>query len=130
MNGEKFKFGDILENGWAGEGNPHKRGVYLWTFVRTGRLNPGKYSKVRHDDGKLGEWPIDAKSKTSIVGTIFDVYQSEIEALKALLAEADQHIITIMSAIAGGNADAGQRFAANDPIVIKIRAALTGGDNG
>jgi len=29
MKDIKFKFGDIVENGWAGETNPHKRGVFV-----------------------------------------------------------------------------------------------------
>ncbi|TCU34122.1 hypothetical protein [Rhizobium azibense] len=67
-----FQFGDVIENGWASDDNPTKRGVFLYYKVRTGRLNPGKHAVLRSDGGSLGEFRIGKDSKLTKVGTIFD----------------------------------------------------------
>lgn len=78
---EKFKFGDIIQNGWASETNPRRCGVYLWSFHRTGRMNPGKHVKLLHDDGKTGELLISDEDKMEKIGTIFESRDREIERL-------------------------------------------------
>ena len=78
----RFKFGDIIENGYASDSNPKKRGVYLWSFNRTGRMNPGKHVKLLHDDGRTGELCISDDDKMTVVGTIFDAKVSEAIAAK------------------------------------------------
>lgn len=78
----RFKFGDIIENGWAGEGNPRKRGVYLRSFHRSGRMNPGHHVELQHEDGKRSEFLIADDDKLTKVGTIFDPLTSELERLR------------------------------------------------
>ena len=78
----RFKFGDIIENGYASDSNPRKRGVYLWSFTRAGRMNPGKHVKLLHDDGRTGELLISDDDKMTVVGTIFDAKVSEAIAAK------------------------------------------------
>lgn len=85
----RFKFGDIIENGYAADSNPTKRGVYLWTFNRTGRMNPGKHVKLRYEDGSTGELLISADDKMTVVGTIFDA------AIAAKSAENDRLRVAI-----------------------------------
>lgn len=41
------KFGDLVENGWASEGNPTRRGYFVQSFRRTGRMNPGLTWEIR-----------------------------------------------------------------------------------
>lgn len=80
--GARFKFGDIIENGWAADSNPTKRGIFLWSFNRTGRMNPGKHVKLLHDDGKTGELRISDDDNMTVVGSIFDEKVSEAIAAK------------------------------------------------
>lgn len=89
----RFKFGDIIENGWAADSNPRRRGIYLWSFNRTGRMNPGKHVKLLHDDGKTGELRISDDDKMTVVGTIFDAKVSEA------LAAKDAEIATLREAL-------------------------------
>lgn len=67
-----FEFGDIIENGWASDDNPTKRGVFIRYIRRTGKLNPGKHAVVRFDGGGLGEFRVDMEAKLQKVGSIFD----------------------------------------------------------
>jgi hypothetical protein len=52
----------------------------------------------------------------------------EAEMLKAL-KEAEDHMILMYSAIAGGDAGTGQRFADKDPVVAIVRAAIAKATN-
>jgi hypothetical protein len=52
--GEPISFGDVLENGWAGDRNPQRRGIVIRFGTRTGRLNPGPY--VELTDGMGNFW--------------------------------------------------------------------------
>lgn len=100
---KRFKFGDIIENGYASDSNPRKRGIYLWSFNRTGRLNPGKHVKLLHEDGKTGELLISADDNMTVVGTIFDAKVSEdlaakdaeIERLREALEACEQQAESI-----------------------------------
>lgn len=100
----RFKFGDIIENGWAGEGNPRKRGVYLWSVYRTGKMNPGKHVKLMHDDGTTSELLISDDDKMTVVGTIFDAKLSDALAAKdaeiAKLREENARLREAMNQIA------------------------------
>jgi hypothetical protein len=49
------RFGDIIENGWASEGNPTRTGLFVREGVRTGRLNRGRYWQVTDGKGKFWE---------------------------------------------------------------------------
>lgn len=91
----RFKFGDIVENGWASDSNPTKRGIYLWSFNRTGRMNPGKHVKLLHDDGRTGELRISDDDKMTVVGTIFDAKAAEAIAAK------DAEIANLTAALTG-----------------------------
>ena len=64
-----FKFGDVIENGWAGDGNPTKYGYFIQTKQNTGRLNPGRY--VVLTDGKGKVWEVVACDKLRKTGARF-----------------------------------------------------------
>jgi hypothetical protein len=49
-----YRFGDIVVNHSAGDGNPHKQGIVVRVRHRSGRLNPGRY--VECTDGKGAFW--------------------------------------------------------------------------
>lgn len=63
----KPKFGDILENSWASENNPHRVGVYIKTNNHTGRCNPGKHFYLTDMNGSFWELKHDKESKTKIM---------------------------------------------------------------
>ena len=60
---DNLKFGDMIENGYAGDGNPNKRGYFVRTIRRTGKLNPGKFLLATNGRGKFWEiwWGEDHK---------------------------------------------------------------------
>ena len=135
--GTRFKFGDIIENGYAADSNPTKRGVYLWSFNRNGRMNPGKHVKLLHDDGRTGELRISDDDKMTVVGTIFDVKVSEAIAAKdaeiAKLSEALESIRLYANDTLSGRADGGpdDRSWQREAVIEcrnRARAALKGGE--
>ncbi len=65
-----FRFGDILENGWAGDTNPHKRCIFIRAAHRSGRLNPGKYAVVCDMKGRQWEQGYGSDHKLTKIGTI------------------------------------------------------------
>ena len=67
-----FKFGDIIENGWASNDNPTKRGVFVRYMYRSGKMNPGKHAVLLFDSGGLGEFRVDMEARLTKVGTIFE----------------------------------------------------------
>jgi len=67
---QSFKFGDILENGWAGNANPSKRCIFIRLGYRRGRLNPGKYAIVCDMKGKQWEQGFDGDHKLVKIGSI------------------------------------------------------------
>ncbi len=85
MNMHDFEFGDIIENGWASNDNPTKRGVFIRYIHRSGKLNPGKHAVIRFDSGGLGEFRIDMEAKLTKIGTVFDERDAEIARLKAAM---------------------------------------------
>lgn len=52
MRLEKFKFGDIIENGWASVDNPTRIGIFVRRKKRTIELTDGrgKFWEVYHND--------------------------------------------------------------------------------
>ena len=49
------KFGDILENPFASTDNPHKKGIFVKEFRRTGKLNPGLIWELTDGNGNFWE---------------------------------------------------------------------------
>lgn len=59
-NKPKMQFGEtIIENINASDDDPCKRGVYVRTIRRTGRMNPGVYVEVTDRNGKFWQWSIE-----------------------------------------------------------------------
>lgn len=82
----KPKFGDIIENGWASERNPHRKGIFIRKKRYSGRVNPGLHWVLTDGKGDLWELPIDKESKIRWVGT----YVVESEVLAQLQADNAQ----------------------------------------
>lgn len=49
-----FRFGDVIENGWASVLNPQRYGYFVGRGARTGRLNNGPW--IRLTDGNSNFW--------------------------------------------------------------------------
>lgn len=64
MKIERFKFGDIIENGWAGEGNPIKVGIFVRHKKKTIELTDGK--------GKFWEVYHQKDNHNKKIGNIFE----------------------------------------------------------
>lgn len=47
------KFGDLVENGWASEENPTRRGYFVRAYTTTGRMNPGLHWQITDKRGKF-----------------------------------------------------------------------------
>jgi hypothetical protein len=52
---ERFKPGDILDNGYATGGNPTRTGIVVSIGHRTGRINPGGYYRMTDLAGSTWE---------------------------------------------------------------------------
>ena len=48
-------FGDVVENGWASEENPTRKGYFVRAFKRIGRMNPGLTWEVTDRAGRFWE---------------------------------------------------------------------------
>lgn len=67
-----FKFGDIVENGWAGDTNPNKRLIFIKFGHRaSGGTNPGKHFVSMDVDGRRIEHSAGEEHKMRVVGSIF-----------------------------------------------------------
>lgn len=53
--GRKPKFGDLMRNPWAGEGNPTRDGYFVRAKTVTGRFNPGLWYEFTDGNGKFWE---------------------------------------------------------------------------
>lgn len=64
MKLERFKFGDIIENGWVSEDNPSRKSI----FVRH------KKKTIEVTDGKGNFWEVyhDSENRNVRIGTIFE----------------------------------------------------------
>jgi hypothetical protein len=57
--GRAPKFGDIMRNPWAGEGNPQRDGYFVRAKRTTGKLNPGLWYEMTDKNGKF--WEVNGK---------------------------------------------------------------------
>lgn len=58
---ERCQFGvTIVENVYASDDNPHKRGIYVRTIRRNGRMNPGIHLELTDGNGEFWTVPIEA----------------------------------------------------------------------
>lgn len=132
----KPKFGDLVENGWASEGNPTRRGFFVREFRRTGRLNPGLTWEITDGKGKFWEF------KPSVIaeGGRLTVTPAALSA-PAPSTEALAKAVTAFVQAGGANPAMGHfRFsfwsldklaAAYDLAVSALRTTPTnGGDDG
>lgn len=53
-----FEFGQMIENGWASEDNPQRRGLFVRKGIAKGRMNRGPY--VVMTDGRGSFWRVSA----------------------------------------------------------------------
>jgi len=83
-------FGDIIENGWAGRGDPHRVGIVVRTCYRKGRMNPGKYFVVTDGKGKFWESMGTAGHKLTIIGSITSDLATANERLSAAKEALDE----------------------------------------
>lgn len=73
MTKTHYRFGDIIENGWASKNNPHRKGI----FVRHNR------NKIELTNGKGKFWEVvhDGQHKNKVIGRITD-YENIMEVTK------------------------------------------------
>lgn len=64
MKLEKFKFGDIIENGWAGEKNPHRVAIFVRQKKNTIEMTNGK--------GEFWETYHEKDNKNTRIGSIYE----------------------------------------------------------
>jgi hypothetical protein len=53
--GRKPKFGDLMRNPWASEGNPKRDGYFVRSKRTTGRFNPGLWYEFTDRNGEFWE---------------------------------------------------------------------------
>ena len=106
----KPQFGDIVENGWASDGNPTKVMTYVRTIKTNGRVNRGTWWEVTDRRGKFCQIPSpDAKdSRTRIIS------RPAIAAKKR-----EKELVEALSRMLGEFAPVSQNIAA-----VKARALL------
>lgn len=54
-----LRFGDLIENGWASDSNPTKRGYFVRRGINSGFVNRGPYIEVTNGSGKF--WRLSPK---------------------------------------------------------------------
>jgi len=58
---KSLRFGEtVIENPWASDDNPQKRGVYVRTHHKRGRLNPGIWVELTDGEGHFWQIPIES----------------------------------------------------------------------
>lgn len=67
MKLERFKFGDIIENGWAGERNPHRIAMFIKHKKDTILMTSGADGK-----GEVWEQYHDKENRNKKIGSIFE----------------------------------------------------------
>lgn len=79
------EFGDIVENGWASEENPTRKGYFVRSFKRIGRMNPGLTWEVTDRAGRF--WEVQPR----IIGDRLTVtpQADALEAQQARIAELE-----------------------------------------
>jgi hypothetical protein len=78
------KFGDIIENGLAGDVNPHRVGIFVRTGYRKGRMNPGKYFVMTDGKGEFYEL-VAANDRLTVIGNIATEANAKIARYEAAL---------------------------------------------
>lgn len=83
-------FGDVVENGYASEDNPTRRGFFVRAFKRTGRMNPGLTWEITDKAGKFWEIQpaIIGERLTVIPAARSEAQPSGYDGLRQALAEA------------------------------------------
>ena len=61
-------FGDVVENGWASEDNPTRRGFFVRAFKVAGRMDPGLTWEITDGKGKFWTFkPRDIGERLTVV---------------------------------------------------------------
>lgn len=83
-------FGDVVENGWASEDNPTRKGFFVRAFTRTGRMNSGLTWEITDGKGKFWTFkPRDIGERLTVVPAARSEAQpSGYDGLRQALAEA------------------------------------------
>jgi len=63
-----FRFGDLIENGYAGEENPHRVLIFVRHGYRPGRLNSGPYVELTDGKGKMMTFSTQGEHRLKKVG--------------------------------------------------------------
>jgi len=97
--GEKPRFGDIVENGWASVDNPTRTGFFVRQGCRTGRMNAGPYVEVTDGHGKFWELPMDKGHRVT-----FRPAADALSQRDARIAELEAHL-TFIGRVARSDGD-------------------------
>lgn len=103
-------FGDVVENGWASEENPTRKGYFVRAFKRIGRMNPGLTWEVTDRAGRF--WEVQPR----IIGDRLTVtpQAAALEAQQARIAELEVENERLRLTMLGGEDVAG--FASSLPL--------------
>jgi hypothetical protein len=66
----RAKFGDLVENGWASEENPTRKGFFVREAKRTGKLNAGRYWEITDGKGKFWELSPVGEHKITVTAAV------------------------------------------------------------
>lgn len=104
------EFGDIVENGWASEENPTRKGYFVRAFKRVGRMNPGLTWEVTDRAGRF--WEVQPR----VIGDRLTVtpQAAALEAQQARIAELEGENERLRLTMLGGEDVAG--FASSLPL--------------
>lgn len=80
-----FKFGDIIENGYASENNPIRTGVFINYGYRNGRCNPGKYLNLTDMNGRFWEYGVDNDKLMKIGNILLQERQRTLEEVLEIM---------------------------------------------
>ena len=64
----KFKFGDLIENGYASKDNPQRVMIFVRRGFRPGRLNHGPYVELTNGRGSMATFSTQAGHRLRKVG--------------------------------------------------------------
>ena len=81
-------FGDVVENGWASEENPTRKGYFVRSFKRIGRINPGLTWLITDRAGYFWELQprvIGDKLTVTPLADALEAQQARIAELEGLL---------------------------------------------
>lgn len=103
-------FGDVVENGWASEENPTRKGYFVRSFKRIGRINPGLTWLITDRAGYF--WELQPR----VIGDKLTVtpLADALEAQQARIAELEVENERLRLTMLGGEDVAG--FASSLPL--------------